>query len=129
MKPVRALLFALALTSTSVAAVATDADAATGRCPQYEPLLALYPRWNVQRMSRIMFRESRCSPFAYNGRNRDRSYGLLQINTKTTPRLDLWGELQRRCGLVSRDQLFDPAVNIACGATLHRVYGYRPWSL
>lgn len=76
---------------------------------------------------KVMWRESRCDPNQYNGRGRDRSYGLLQINTKSTPRMDLWAELQRRCGLTYREQLFDPETNIACAAQLFSVYGYRPW--
>lgn len=98
----------------------------TGVCDQYRGLLsdAGLP---VAYFIRIMWRESRCDPNQYNGRGRDRSYGLLQINTKVTRRIDLWSELQRRCGLVAREQLFDPATNIACAAKLYRAYGTRPW--
>lgn len=128
MKPIRHLALAAALVAASLVAPAT-ADAASGRCKQYEALLAQHPRWNVARMSRIMFRESRCNPLAYNGRHRDRSYGLLQINTKVTARMDLWSELQRRCGVTAREQLFDPATNVACAARLYAAYGMRPWAL
>lgn len=128
MKPIRNLMVAAAITAATIAAPTTTAEAA-GRCVQYETLLAQHARWNVARMSRIMFRESRCNPQAYNGKHRDRSYGLLQINTKSTPRLNLWGELQWRCGLTAREQLFDPATNVACAAALYRAYGMRPWAL
>lgn len=74
-------------------------------------------------------RESHCDPDAYCDANSachspsDRSYGLLQINTKGA----LWGELQTRCGLTAREQLFDPFTNLRCGAVLFSVYGYKPW--
>lgn len=92
------------------------------RCPQYVYLLVRYslPVWFFDP---VMYRESRCQPDAYNGRNRDRSYGLLQINTKG----DLWGELQRRCGLSYREQLFNPDINIRCASRLYAAYGTRPW--
>jgi len=94
----------------------------TRLCSQYHGLLAA-EGLPVTYFARIMYRESKCDPTAYNGKHRDRSYGLLQINTKGA----LWGELQRRCGLTSKDQLFDPATNVACAARLYRVYGTRPW--
>lgn len=96
----------------------------SGRCPQFEGLLRLH-NMPVEYFSYVTWRETggTCNPNAYNGRHNDRSYGLLQINTKGA----LWGELQRRCGLRSKDQLFDPATNIACGASLYQAYGTTPW--
>lgn len=123
----RRTLFALSVMFTSVMTPPSTAHAVSGRCPQYEQQLAAYPGWNVSRMSRIMWRESRCDASAYNGRRRDRSYGLLQLNTKTTPRLDLWGELRWRCGLTAREQLWDASTNIACAHRLFLAYGMRPW--
>jgi hypothetical protein len=92
-----------------------------GRCP-YTGLLAEYGL-PVAYFDKVMWRESRCQASAYNGRHRDRSYGLLQINTKGA----LWGELKRRCGLTSKDQLFDPRTNVRCAAQLYKVYGKKPW--
>lgn len=94
-----------------------------GSCPQYEYLLQANDM-PVQYFSAVMYRESKCQPWAYNGRRNDRSYGLLQINTKG----DLWGELARRCGLRSKDSLFDPVTNVKCASTLYRVYGLSPWA-
>lgn len=96
-----------------------------GPCSQWTNLAAEVG-WPVDRLewlSGIMHRESRCNPLAYNGRNLDRSYGLLQINTYGS----LWGELQRRCGLTSRDQLWDARNNLACGYQLFLAYGTKPW--
>lgn len=96
-----------------------------GRCVQYETTMAAagWSSTDVAWLSTITWRESRCNPSAYNGRHRDRSYGLTQINTRGA----LWGEIQQRCGLVSRDQLFDPLTNLTCAKRLHDAYGRRPW--
>lgn len=125
----RRVLVAVAIGVSSLALPA-HVDAVS-RCREWEAA-AVAVGWkpsNVTRLSKIMWRESRCDPQAYNGRHRDRSYGLLQINTKVTRRIDLWSELQRRCGLTSRDQLFDPVTNLSCGLMLFRAYGWKPWRL
>lgn len=49
-----------------------------GRCVEWEPhLQAAHPEWDVERMSRIMWRESRCLPHV---RSDTSDSGLLQIN-------------------------------------------------
>lgn len=92
------------------------------RCPGWAPLLEAHGM-PVAYFDYVIYRESRCNPAAYNGRGADDSYGGLQINTEGA----LWGELQRRCGLTSKQQLLDAATNVACGAQLYRAYGRRPW--
>ena len=95
------------------------------RCTQYEDTAraAGWTESEIPRLSYVMWRESRCAVTAYNGKGRDQSYGLVQINTKGAN----WVELQRRCGLSSKDQLFDPYTNLACGKQLKQAYGWRPW--
>lgn len=93
-----------------------------GTCQQYEYLFQANGM-PVQYFSAVSYRESGCNPRAYNGRGADDSYGLLQLNTEGA----LWGELKRRCGLTTKDSLFDPVTNIKCAGTLYRVYGLRPW--
>jgi hypothetical protein len=128
MKPI-ALALALTLGHCTPAAVTPGAEGSrlVSRCTQYESVArrAGWPAHAIGRVSRITWRESRCTPGAYNGKGRDRSYGLMQINTKGA----LWGELQRRCKLTSRDQLFTPAVNLACAYKLYLAYGWKPWGL
>lgn len=99
---------------------------AVGPCSQWTGLAAEvgWPADRLEWLSGIMYRESRCEPSAYNGQNRDRSYGLLQINTLGS----LWGELQRRCGLSDPSQLHDARTNLACGLKLYQAYGTRPWA-
>lgn len=94
----------------------------SGDCDSFKYLFDQYGLpWDYFRP--VMKRESQCYPFVYNGRNKDRSYGLLQLNTKGK----LWSELKWRCGLTTKEQLLDPGTNIACGAKLYQAYGKKPW--
>lgn len=104
---------------------APSPSTAVGPCSQWTGLAAEvgWPIDKLSWLSGIMWRESRCDPLAYNGRNLDRSYGLLQINTYGS----IWGELQRRCGLTSQSQLHDARTNLACGYQLYKAYGTNPW--
>lgn len=112
---------------TAVPVVSTPpAVTHTGVCSPYRGMLSAVGL-PVGYFIKVMWRESRCDPSAYNGKGRDQSYGLLQINTKVLPGMNLWAELQWRCGLTAREQLFDPATNIGCAAKLYKVYGTRPW--
>ena len=105
-------------------------EAAAGRCAAYEPLIAANaPRrgWDVARMSRLMFRESRCTPHV---RSRTRDTGLLQINDVNL------NYLTRKMGRpITVEALRDPATNIAAAAllcTFWRNAGrscYQPWAL
>ena len=73
-------------------------------------------------LSCVVFRESRGMPDAYNGRDRDRSYGLAQLNTKGA----LWGWYVA-LGLTDRAQLFDPTTNLSAARAMFRQYGRKPW--
>lgn len=89
--------------------------------------------WNEwPTLARIMWRESRCDASQTNLRGRDRSYGLLQINTRgrlwTWP--IGWGEtrtLPELCGLTAREDLLDVDTNLRCGRLLYEVRGWAPW--
>lgn len=121
----RAFCFAIVIAVSSIVAPVQQVSASVSTCAQYQDE-ALAAGWRVSdwpNIRRIMWRESRCEHWQYNGKRRDRSYGLMQINTKGA----LWGELQWRCKLSSKDQLFDPFTNLACAKALHRAYGWRPW--
>lgn len=96
-----------------------------GDCNQYVPLLELYGievGWGL----RIMARESLCLYNVHNGRRRDDSYGLFQINTFG----NLWAGhkgVQHLCGTVEKAELYDPETNIRCAAAMLAEYGRRPW--
>ena len=95
-----------------------SSSSSNGRCVGYEGLLARYsPGWNVQTMSRIMYRESRCNPGAY---NRSGATGLLQV-------------LQSHCGWLAPRiggcNLTNPSYNIRAAAELYRNGGSAHWAM
>ena len=97
-------------------AAVTAPAASNGRCVGYEPLLRRYsPGWDVARMSRIMYRESRCKPGV---RNRSGATGLLQI-------MPLHCRWLAGCSVAALRQ---PAYNIRAAAALYRKQGMRAWS-
>lgn len=113
-------------------ALAPTVDAATGRCQQWEQLLLeLAPAggWNIAKMSRTAWRESRCIPTAVNQRGGDS--GLLQIHPVS------WPWLSTKLGVtVTRSRLLEPAFNIRAAAALCTYWRkatrsqagcYRPW--
>lgn len=69
----------------------------------------------------VIWRESRGDPSVFNGRGRDQSYGLLQLNMRAHAG---WvGPLVE--GDYSR--LFDPAINLTVGRSLYEQAGPGPW--
>jgi membrane-bound lytic murein transglycosylase MltF len=96
------------------------------RCSQHEHLLHRYnPGWDVARMSRIMWRESRCQPQV---RSRTSDTGVLQINDINRP----W--LTQRLGFeVTVEALKDADINVRSSAELYKFWrravgdGYQPW--
>lgn len=67
-----------------------------------------------------------CRPDLFNGRNMDRSYGLMQINTKGY----LWSghngvrDLCRKVGVLRPADLLNPRKNLACGKQMKNRYGW-----
>jgi len=99
---------------------AFDSSSSNGRCVGAEALLTYYsPGWDVARMSRIMYRESRCNPGVTSSTGCCR--GLLQIHQLHVPKLGA-------CDVHSRSDLFDPAANICSAAIVWSAAGYSAWS-
>ena len=100
-----------------------------GRCSQWEPMLAARPGWDVARMSKVLWRESRCFPDAFNRRTHDRGLGQVHWSKSywSKPMRTGFGPLAVECGLRSVDDLFVPEVNVSCMYALYRAFGYRPW--
>lgn len=83
------------------------------------------------------FGESGCDPSAARLHGRDRSYGLMMLNTKGRlwDHPIAWGypSLKDLCGLASREQLLDGFTNLRCARLLYEVHlavygdGWRPW--
>jgi hypothetical protein len=93
-----------------------------GRCTQFEGLLAQYsPGWDVVRMSKIMYRESRCQPDAAN--RHSTAEGLLQILSSHCPWLA--SQMGETCSV---SKLHDPDFTVRAGAVLWNAQGYSAWS-
>jgi len=128
---------AIVLAITGVFALAVPATAeftpqkapAGSRCPQHYNA-AMAAGWTHAQWSKIdfiMWRESRCIPTAYNGRGRDNSYGLMQLNMKAH---------RSWVGpLVGWDftQLYNPTTNLRVAKQLYDRArpmfgcGFQPW--
>jgi len=92
-------------------------ESTNGRCVGMESALAYWsPGWDVVRMSRIMYRESRCQPDASNSC----CSGVLQMHRMHVP--------EPACGVFTRADLYDPWRNICAAAALWRQSGYAAWS-
>lgn len=97
-------------------------NSANGRCVGAEPLLAYYsPGWDTVRMSRIMYRESRCQPAV---RNKSGSTGLLQIMPSNCPYIAR--EMGEPCSV---GRLTDPTFNVRAARVLWQYDRYGPWAL
>lgn len=85
-----------------------------------------WPAEAIPHLTQIIERESHCDPSAntgYRPSTGDWSLGLLQINTLGS----LLEARQAACGISTREQLLDPATNLACGLALYRSSGFGPW--
>lgn len=112
--------------TTTATTIAPDdgwsSDSWAGRCVGMEPLLHRYsPGWDALRMSRIMYRESRCLPTV---RSNAGATGLLQL----MPMHCRWlpAALGEPCSVA---RLTDPVYNVRAAAELWARDGYQPWRL
>lgn len=102
----------------------TPADAKPLTCRDYVDVARSvgWPRSERAALKRIMWRESRCEPSAWNRKDpHGGSHGLLQINGSNV------GWAVRNGWIASRDDLYDPRQNLRVGLELWRLYGWRPW--
>jgi hypothetical protein len=106
----------------------TTIPAGDWRCPQWIGLALEtgFPADELATVDRLLWRESRCNPDAYNGDDPNGgSRGLMQVN-------GIWCEwyMQSLGILAACDDLFDPAVNLrAALAIRHRQGGYAAWGI
>lgn len=87
---IRRLTVAAAIVAASVVVPGPVVDGYAGQCPRYEPAMRLYtPRggWDINRMSYIAWRESRCIPTIVNRTGNDT--GLFQAHPVTWPWLSM----------------------------------------
>jgi Transglycosylase SLT domain len=94
-------------------------------CAEYvaDAITAGWPADQAPMLARVMFRESRCNPLAYNGADTNGgSRGLMQINgTHETWLIE--------AGIITKlDDLFYPDVNIAAAVHLYGMVGWSAWA-
>lgn len=115
------------------------ASRAYGRCGEWHDLaIAIgWPESQWPKLSYVMYRESRCKPSAFNGKDPNGgSRGLMQINgywcrkNKYNPQ----GWLQAQGILRDCNDLHDPQINLQAGLAMwnysqkHNGCGWRPWA-
>jgi hypothetical protein len=117
------------ITLTSIVPTTTVAPATTTTvpkgCAEYvaDAITAGWPADQAPVLARVMYRESRCNPMAWNGKDSNGgSRGLLQINGIH----ETW---LIEAGIITKlDDLFYPDVNIRAGVHLYRMVGISAWA-
>ena len=95
-------------------------------CAQYvaDAITAGWPADQAPKLARVMFRESRCNPLAYNAQDSNGgSRGLMQINGVHKAWLI-------EAGIITQlDDLFNPDINLRAALHLYRMVGnsWLPW--
>jgi hypothetical protein len=117
------------ITLTSIVPTTTAAPATTTTvpkgCAEYvaDAITAGWPADQAPMLARVMFRESRCNPKAWNGADSNGgSRGLLQVNGIH----ETW---LIEAGIITKlDDLFYPDVNIRAALQVYRILGWQAWS-
>ena len=93
-------------------------------CAQYvaDAITAGWPADQSPTLARVMFRESRCNPLAFNSQDSNNgSRGLMQVNGVH----ETW---LKEAGIITHlDDLFRPEVNIIAALHLWRMVGWQAW--
>jgi soluble lytic murein transglycosylase-like protein len=105
--------------------IATTTTAAPKGCAAYvaDAISAGWPAEQAPTLARVMFRESRCIPTAYNAKDSNGgSRGLMQINGTHKSWLMDTGYIN------SLDDLFNPDVNLRAALHLYLMVGWSAWA-
>ena len=103
----------------------TSTTAVPKGCAQYvaDAITAGWPADQAPMLARVMFRESRCVPTAFNQFDSNQgSRGLMQINGIHKE----W--LIEQGFITSLDDLFVPSVNLRVSAHLYAMVGWSAWA-
>ena len=94
-------------------------------CAQYvaDAITAGWPADQAPMLARVMFRESRCNPLAFNSQDSNNgSRGLMQMNGTHIKWLTELGYI------TTLDDLFRPDVNLRASAHLYSMVGWSAWA-
>jgi hypothetical protein len=103
----------------------TTTTAAPKGCAQYvaDAITAGWPADQAPMLARVMFRESRCNPLAFNSQDSNGgSRGLMQMNGAH----ESW--LIEQGFITHLDDLFRPEVNLEASAHLYSMVGWQAWA-
>jgi len=111
----RVAVTVLTTTTTTISAVSIPDDAS---CPQWWPLAVQvgWPTDQLDMLDRVIFRESRCLPDAWNGHDA----GLTQINQIHT-------EFVAVMGWSWPQDMYNPELNLRFALKLWQGKGWQPW--
>tara|TARA_R110002012_G_scaffold282840_1_gene472676 strand:- start:841 stop:1707 length:867 start_codon:yes stop_codon:yes gene_type:complete len=74
-------------------------------------------------VSRIAMGESSGKSTAFNGKGRDQSYGIMQINMLG----DMGPERRAQFGISSNEDLYDPLTNMKAAHSIYKQQGWEAW--
>ena len=106
--------------------IATTTTAVPKGCAQYvaDAISAGWPADQAPTLARVMFRESRCIPTAYNAKDSNGgSRGLMQINGTHKRWLMQLGYIN------NLDDLYNPDINLRAALHLYGMVGWSAWAL
>ena len=106
--------------------VPTTTTAVPKGCAAYvaDAISAGWPADQAPTIARVMFRESRCIPTAYNAKDSNGgSRGLMQINGTHKRWLMQLGYIN------NLDDLFNPDINLRAALHLYGMVGWSAWAL
>lgn len=106
--------------------IATTTTAVPKGCAQYvaDAISAGWPAEQAPTLARVMFRESRCIPTAYNAKDSNGgSRGLMQINGTHKRWLMQLGYIN------NLDDLFNPDINLRAALQLYGMVGWSAWEM
>ena len=105
--------------------IATTTTSVPKGCAQYvaDAITAGWPADQAPTLARVMFRESRCDPMAFNKLDSNNgSRGLMQINGVHQTWLIQTGYIN------SLDDLFNPDINLRAALQLYSMVGWSAWA-
>jgi len=118
----------ITITLNSVVVLPTFAPTTTAApkgCAQYvaDAISAGWPADQAPMLARVMFRESRCDPTAYNAKDSNGgSRGLMQVNGVHKSWLLDTGFIK------NLDDLYNPDINLRAALHLWRMVGWSAWA-
>lgn len=91
-----------------------------------------WPAKEMATLARVLWRESRCGPKAFNPKDpMGGSHGIMQVNSYWCKPVTGWpkGWLQARRIITDCDDLYNRETNLRAGLAIWLDYGWQPWGI